>query len=254
MIKGGGPMLERLKSLGKYPKAILLLVIVMMLVFTVLYPVTTAREGLAYRNVILTPAQENGDTVYSGTIRDNTVRFTVHADQSVEFQYGDTLYGPYTLKEDPDAVPKDAELSEYMTGVELRCGEDVLFRGGVLNTGEHWLLQNADGSLLDSGVLIVTDDAEAVEPSAAELLQLMMTSGPEMQHKGEWLAWFCGMLLCVGTVVSILFVEELFQLSMSLRIRNAEQAEPSDWEIAGRYITWTVLPVAAMVIFVMGLL
>ena len=158
------------------------------------------------------------------------------------------------MKEDPDAVPKDAELSEYMTGVELRCGEDVLFRGGVLNTGEHWLLQNADGSLLDSGVLIVTDDAEAVEPSAAELLQLMMTSGPEMQHKGEWLAWFCGMLLCVGTVVSILFVEELFQLSMSLRIRNAEQAEPSDWEIAGRYITWTVLPVAAMVIFVMGLL
>ena len=75
-----------------------------------------------------------------------------------------------------------------------------------------------------------------------------------MQHKGEWLAWFCGILLCVSTVVSILFVEDLFQLSMSLRIRNAEQAEPSDWEIAGRYITWTVLPVVAMVIFVMGLL
>lgn len=247
-------MLERLKSLGKYPKAILLLVTVMILVFTVLYPVTTAREGLAYRNVILTPAQENGDTVYSGTIRGNTVRFTVHPDQNVEFQYGDTLYGPYTLKEDPGAVPKDTELSEAMTGVELRCGEEVIFRGGVLNTGEQWLLYNADGSLQDSGVLVVTGDAEAVEPSAAELLQLMMAPGPEMQHKGEWLAWFCGMLLCVGTVVSILFVEELFQLSMSLRIRNAEQAEPSDWEIAGRYITWTVLPVAAMVIFVMGLL
>ena len=81
-----------------------------------------------------------------------------------------------------------------------------------------------------------------------------MAPGPEMQHKGEWLAWFCGMLLCVGTVVSILFVEELFQLSMSFRIRNAEQAETSDWEIAGRYITWTVLPVFAMVIFVMGLM
>ena len=247
-------MLKRLKGLGRYPKAILLLVIVMMLVFTVLYPVTMAREGFAYRDVILTPAQENGDTVYSGTIRGNTVRFTVHADQSVEFQYGDTLYGPYTLKEDPDAVPKDAELSESMTGVELCRGEEVMFRGGVLNTGEHWLLYNADGGLLDSGVLIVTGDAETIEPSATKLLQLMMAPGPEMQHKGEWLAWFCGMLLCVGTVVSILFVEELFQLSLSLRIRNAAQAEPSDWEIAGRYITWTVLPVLAMVIFVMGLM
>ena len=52
----------------------------MMLVFTLLYPVTMAREGFAYRDVILTPAQENGDTVYSGTIRGNIVRFTVHAE------------------------------------------------------------------------------------------------------------------------------------------------------------------------------
>lgn len=51
----------------------------------------------------------------------------------------------------------------------------------------------------------------------------------------------------------MLFADELFRWNASFLIRNAEDAEPSDWEIAGRYITWTVLPVMAAVIFILGL-
>ena len=51
----------------------------------------------------------------------------------------------------------------------------------------------------------------------------------------------------------LLFADKLFHLSLSLQIRNADDAEPSDLELAGRYISWAVLPVAAVVCFVLGL-
>lgn len=40
------------------------------------------------------------------------------------------FYGPYTVKEDLTAIPKDEEMAEYMTGVEIRQGEDInIYRG-----------------------------------------------------------------------------------------------------------------------------
>jgi hypothetical protein len=35
--------------------------------------------------------------------------------------------------------------------------------------------------------------------------------------------------------------------------QKAEYAEPSDWEIASRYIGWTLMAVMVFVIFIMGL-
>ena len=61
--------MKRIKCLGRYQKGILLLMAVMVLVFAVVYAVTIAREGFVYRDAILVPNQENGNTVYSGKIR-----------------------------------------------------------------------------------------------------------------------------------------------------------------------------------------
>lgn len=61
------------------------------------------------------------------------------------------------------------------------------------------------------------------------------------------------MLLCLVNALSILFADELFRWNLAFRIRDAEWAEPSEWELAGRYIGWTVLAVLALVIFVIGL-
>ena len=40
-----------------------------------------------------------------------------------------------------------------------------------------------------------------------------------------------------------MFADELFRFNLAFRIRDAGRAEPSEWEIAGRYISWAVLPV-----------
>ena len=66
-------------------------------------------------------------------------------------------------------------------------------------------------------------------------------------------AWFGGVFICILNAISILFVDELFRWNLAFQIRNVENAEPSDWEIAGRYICWTGMVIMAMVIFIMGL-
>ena len=244
--------LDRIKELGCYQKILLLLMAVMILAFTVIYPIVTARSGFLYKDAILVPAEEDGCTVYSEKIRGTAATFTVSADKTVIFQYGNTVYGPYTVKEDPSAIPKDSDLQAQMTGIELRCGGEIVFRGGVVNSGDWRMLYNEDGSfdLLRSITATMSDGT--MEPSVSTILDL--TDGPALTHKGTWLGWFGGVLICVITALTMLFADELFRWNASFLVRNAEEAEPSDWEIAGRYITWTALPVMAAVIFILGLL
>lgn len=254
-------VLERLKCLNRYQKGILLFIIVMVLVFTVIYPMTIARKGFLYMNTILIPNQKDGNTVYSGEIQGQPACFTVYADKTVEFQYGDEIYGPYTAKEDPTAIPQDSELGEFTTGVELYHGEEILFRGGIFHYEDYFWLCSEDGSIEDSNFLITTsngiatdengDVTDSVEPSVTTILYLM--TSPELTHKGDWSAWFFGVFVCSITIISILFVDELFRWHLSFQIRNADQAEPSDWEILSRYISWAFMTLVAMVIFINGL-
>ncbi len=243
--------LTRVKVLGRYQKILLLLMAVMILAFTVIYPIVTARSGFLYEGTILVPSEEDGCTVYSEKIYGTAATFTVSADKTVIFQYGNTVYGPYTVKEDPTAIPKDSDLQTQMTGIELRCGGEIVFRGGVVNSGDWRMLYNEDGSfdLLRSITATMSDGT--MEPSVSTILDL--TDGPALTHKGTWLGWFGGVLICVIAALTMLFADELFRWNASFLVRNAEEAEPSDWEIAGRYITWTVLPVMAAVIFILGL-
>ncbi len=109
----------RIKVLNRYQKAVLIVMGVMILIFTVLYFRTISRGGFEYQDTIFVPYQENGSMVYSGKFQGKQSHFTVSEKKTVMFQWGDMVYGPYTAKEDPAAIPKDDEFAEGMTGVAL---------------------------------------------------------------------------------------------------------------------------------------
>ena len=251
--------MERIRSLGRYQKGILILMAAMILLFTVLYPIVLSREGFLYRDALLIPSEEGGNTVYAGKIEGQPASFTLYDDRSVQFRYGDSVYGPYTAKEAPDAL-QNLDLGDGAVGVELRCGEELVFRGGALRQGDQLWLYTEDGSVytdigvMTSGGFIFNEEGEVIdpnEPSVSDLLMVM--AGPPLTHKGSWFGWVTGLIICILTAVDILFADELFRLHMAFHISRAEDAEPSDWEIAGRYIGWTVLPAIALVLFIIGL-
>lgn len=247
-------MKRRIKALDYRQKWIFFIMGVMVLVFTILYPVTLSRVGYSYRDAILVPHEAEGTTVYSGKIQGEAASFTVTQDKTVTFQYGDFTYGPYTVKEDPQAAPESGDLADSLSGVEIWRQDSRLFRGGARKLDQHgWLLYYENGEPYGLEIKITTGDNSAaqMEPSLATILDLTM--GPELTHKGHWLPWFLGILLCVVNAVSILYADELFRFWLSFRIESPELAEPTDLEITGRYFGWGAMLIGIFVVFVIGL-
>lgn len=256
--------MERIKSLNRYQKGVLILMIAVTIMFFAIYSVTISRIGFEYAGTILVPDQEDESTVYSGKINGQHAAFTISKNKTVIFQYGDKIYGPYTAKEDPSAIPEDEgtpRLTEHMTGVEVLQGNSTLFRGAFTVIGDKYILYNEDGTINNFRVTYVTSDGIAkdekgnvidpIEPPVSTILNLM--NDPKLTHKGEWYVWLGGAFVCFINSISILFADELFRFSLMFRIRNADSAEPCEWEIAGRYIGWTILPILALIIFIIGL-
>ena len=256
--------MERIKSLGIYQKVILVLLILLVIAFSIIYPIRLGKLGLEYNESILVPSEENGNTIYSGKIQGVPASFTIFPDKTVVFKYGEKIYGPYYIKEDPSAIAKDIPTSFPYTeniGFELYCGDEMIFRGCKVIVGSSFLLFDETGrGAIDIKIVpeygtIATDEngneIDQMEPTVSDILKIM--DGPELTHKGHGIVWFGGVVICVVTALSILFADELFRWHISFRVADPDNVEPADWEIISRYISWTLLPILAAIVFIMGL-
>ena len=260
--------MERLKKMELYRKILLILTVLMVIVFSILYSVILRRTGFLFRGSILIPGEQDGLAVYSGRIRWKAASFAVSegADAgrsyTVTFVLGSETAGPYYVKEDPSAAPKK-ELGSSLTGVEVRLGSEVLFRGGMMRHGGITWLYDENGEIanigfaLDRGgetVYMTGPDeggAAVPGPSTAEILDLLY--GEKTSHKGDVTGLFMGISICVLNAVSMLFAEELFRWDMRFTIKNAERAEPTDWVIGIRRFSWALLVITAFASFMIGL-
>lgn len=255
-------MKQKIKDLNWYQKGILLLLLVLIPVYAVIYHVSISRVGVLYNDKIFVPAEESGATVYSGRLDGKPAEITVANDKTaVTFRCGDTVYGPYTIKEDPSALADIEFCPSDMRGVALYDGETLLFRGGFWPSGEFTQLYRADGSPdLQMGLYAVENgvwkdaDGNAVDPmkpDAADILRIALA--PELTHKGDWLVWFGAVCISLLNAATILYADELFRWNLSFQIRNTEDVEPSEWEMLSRYLGWAVLTILAFVVYILGL-
>lgn len=249
--------MKRIRELSNYQKAILLILAAMTLIFGIVYIRATSQKGYAFREQILLPSYENGNTVYSG----DNCSFTVTPDKTVTFRYLSDVYGPYTAKEDATAIPAKYADRTNCTGIVLYDDGKEIFRGAALTDPySSFELVYENGEMVWNIVVSVSGGSafdmngnvyDSRKPTVKTILELM--GQPELTPKGEWGFFFMGLFVSVATAVSILFADELFRLNFVFTLRDWELAEPSDFEIAGRYISWTLLPILSLWVYCSGL-
>ena len=143
-------------------------------------------------------------------------------------------------------------MADFLTGVELCRGDQVLFRGGWLEAGDTFLLLAEDGTpVWDSAV---PEDGED-DPHAPPLEALLSLSHgtPELIRRGIPLFWLLGTFAAVVALAEILFADQLFRHRLSFHIRDPERAEPSDWELAWRVLAPLCLLLIALITYLAGL-
>ena len=255
-------MKQRIKGLNRFQKGVLILLAVIVVLFTAVYIWEKGRSGYVYRDTILIRTEENGNTVYAGKIAGEDAVFTVTPDLKVSFRHGAKDYGVYEVTEDPSMIPAKLKGDPEAKGYIVRHDGKVIFEGCITWWNGQYRYYTKDGKeTYGFGVVTYTTNGitkdqngntvDRMEPTVFNILQL--ADGPVLQHRGIFLGWFGGTVICLLTALSILFADELFRFTMAFRIRDAYNAEPSALEIMGRYGAWTILPIAAIVMYVLGL-
>ena len=125
-------------ELSRYRRVLLLVMAAEILVFFIANVLVLLRPGLEYQDALLYPRTEGELQIYQGKVDGETARFTVTPTGEVSYQWGEYSYGPYQITEDPSSVPNGYEGSQ---GIEIRLGDEVLFRGCYLPSSTPSLIQ-----------------------------------------------------------------------------------------------------------------
>ena len=245
--------MKRIKSLDRYQKGILIVLAAMIVVFCGVYAYVTSQFGYIYKDTLLKPSQQDGNTVYSGKMDWQDAEITVTADKEITFLLGNKVYGPYTVKEDPTAKPTDHPLS---TGFEIKKGDEILFRGGAYRLTSDltpWNLYNEDGTPYKSKTSGIgqLNNEDKYAPAFSTLLTLY--HGPELTHKGDWRFYALCVFLSIVISAFVIFAEELFRWRLRRQTSDWRFAEPSEWEITSRYISMTLMTALILFLYIKGL-
>lgn len=248
-----------------YRRVLLILLALEILAFAVATAVVVNRTGLKYENTLLFPSAEGETQVYQGRLDGVPARFTVSPEGEISYQLGTLQYGPWQVAADPSAAPPGYFRAH---GIEIRQGDEVLFRGCYLSgelppliqeDGEPYL--GIDTSFLTGGGgenVIVLDEsgapipqADYYEPGLADLARIALD--PQLTHRGSVGVYLLITLLALLDAVQICFPRLFFRLSLLGLVRNRDQAEPSDFYITMEHLEWIFLAVLCLILYICNL-
>lgn len=249
-------MKHKFLELTKGQKILALIQLGLIALFLLLYLTVGRMQYINFRGEHLRFTTEGQTRIYSGQVDYKDVSITVAPDRSVSFQLDDTVYGPYIILEDPTAVPETELFSvnrDFLTGIEVqhKTSGEVLFRGGYLSAEldlNAFFLYDEDGQLVST---LSSNLSATTEPHPREIIKIALD--PDPMTRGHVYGLLLGALFNLATVLMILYADELFRFDLRRRIENAEDAEPSDWELTSRWITWFVFTGCALVLYIIGL-
>ena len=254
-------MRENWKEMSWYRRILLVLLAAMILSFGIATLIAGGREGMGYRDALLYVTQEGEVRRYAGRVDGKRTEFTVRPGGTVEHRWGEEVYGPYQVAEVPSAAPE-----RYMTGLEIRQGGQVLFRGGFFG-GEWPILYDEEGEPFELlSVTYGTSGGRVYDPTCRELTQRdlhepglatvaeLALQGPELTHRGDLGLYLLVTLLAAFDMFQICCPGLMFRWSIMWHVRDPGAAEPSEWYILMERIEWAVFAGLAAVLYWMALM
>lgn len=239
----------------------------LVLLFLILYLTLGRQQITTYHGEHLRRSVDGEIVTYTGKINGERAVFTVSPGPVVEYQLGDTRYGPYTIVYDSTAVPSEDVFSTHgyfkLVGVEVWDGDTRLFRGAYRDVESYpYYLIDSQGEISygdekDFGQISYSFSGEVYgythkdEPGAYSILKI--ATGADVEQRGRFGLFLAGVAICIACAFSILYADALFRWNLRFTIRNVEKAEPSDWALFSRWIGWITLTIVALVWFIMGL-
>ena len=250
-------MRKKWEEMSLLRRILVVILAVMIVGFGAATLIAGGQKGIEYRDTLLRLTQEGEVRRYAGRVDWKRTEFTVCPGRTVEYRWGDEVYGPYQMVEDPAAAPK-----YYMTGLEIYQDGERIFRGGY-NPGESWfVLYGEDGE--PYGMLTVTFGGsggktydiygqeltarDLHEPGLSIVARLAMDE-PELTHRGHFGLYLLVTLLAAFNIFQICCPGLMFRWSIRWHVRDPYAAEPSDWYILMERIEWVVLTGVVAVLY-----
>lgn len=254
-------MREAWREMSLLRRVLLAILAAMILGFGIATPFVSARKGIAYGDTLLYAAREGEVRRYTGRIDGRRAEFTVTPEGTVEYRWGEEVYGPYRVAEDPSASPKGSMAAWNLPGIEIRRGDEVLFQGGFYDGG--WsTLYGEDGEPFDflsitystSGGKVYDSNGKELtqrdlhEPGLSIVAELALRE-PELTHRGSFALYLLVTLLAAFNMFQICFPGLMFRWSIRWHVKDPYAAEPSDFYIFMEQAEWVILTVVAAVLY-----
>ena len=238
-------------------RIILLLQPALFLLFLLLYLTYGRQPVVPWLDGTLRFERQGEGAIYEGRVIDgqHPVQFTVAPGPTVEFRLSGELQGTYTVTKDPSAIPKGpAEMNPFgwegCTGVEIKKDGETWFRGAY---GPDALLGlfDEDGTNRSFGAIGFTTSSSVPEPDPGDILAF--ACGPSASPRGEVVLLLLGLLVGAACALSLLFEDQLFRWNLSFRVQAPYDAEPSEWELFGRWVGWIALTGLELFCYLVGI-
>lgn len=234
---------ERWGEMDQGRRIVLLIQPILFLLFLILFFTYGRQSVLPWLDGTLRCKQRGEDLVYTGRVEGgHLVQFTVTPGPTVEFRLEGELQGTYTIAEDPSAIPAEpAEMNPYgwegYTGVEIQKDGRVWFRGAY-NPDTPFGLFDEDGTSLFISIRAFTSTS-VPDPEPGDILSIAYN--PAASPRGEGALLLLGLFVSVACALSLFFEDQLFRWNLSFQIQDPDSAEPSEWELFGRWVGWIAL-------------
>lgn len=256
-------MLERWRELDWFRRGMVSALAVMMVGFALANFFAAAREGVEYQGVLFLLKREGETCRYTGKVRGRPAEFVVRPDGTAEYCWGDYVYGPYQVEKLPSAGGQAAGLP----GVEIRRGEEVLFRGGYHDGSSFMLIPEDERYETDwlwmpeiqwsTGTIVYKDGRELTErdlhePGLTTLAGLVLS--PRLVHRGSLPYYLLATLVALFDMFQICCSDRVFRQSARWYVKNPEAAEPSEEYMVGERLSWGIVTIMTIILYCVGLI